>query len=66
MLSEDFIQFVCSNVLHIHARRHPNKRLYVKGEDNPHSFIGKKNIKFQTTQLFIPLVKEDYLKREFQ
>jgi hypothetical protein len=47
ILGEDFIQFVCSNVLHVHARRHPNKRLYVKGEDNPHSFIGKKNIKFQ-------------------
>jgi len=47
ILGEDFIQFVCSNVLHVHARRHPNKRLYVKGEDNPHSFIGMKNIKFQ-------------------
>ena len=47
ILGDTFIQFVCSNVLHVHARRHPNKRLYVKGEDNPHSFIGKKNVKFQ-------------------
>ena len=41
------MQFVCQNVLHVHARRHPNKRMYVKGEDNPHSFIGDKNSNFQ-------------------
>ena len=47
MIPGTFIQFVCDNILHVHARRHPNKRLYVKYEDNPHSFIGDKNIKFQ-------------------
>ena len=47
MIPGTFIQFVCDNILHVHARRHPNKRLYVKHEDNPHSFIGDKNIKFQ-------------------
>ena len=41
------MQFVCQNVLHVHARRHPSKRMYVENEDNPHSFIGKKNTKFQ-------------------
>jgi hypothetical protein len=47
ILGNTFIQFVCKNVLHVHARRHPNKRLYVKGEDNPHSFISQKNTRFQ-------------------
>ena len=27
ILGQTFVQFVCDNVLHIHARRHPNKRL---------------------------------------
>jgi hypothetical protein len=40
-------QFICKNVLHVHARRHPNKRLYVKDEDNSYSFIDKKNSNFQ-------------------
>ena len=47
LLGQDFIQFVCKNILHVHARRHPNKRLYVKGEDNPYSFINKKSSNFQ-------------------
>ena len=47
LLGQNFIQFVCKNILHVHARRHPDKRLYVKGEDNPHSFIDKKNSNFQ-------------------
>ena len=47
ILGQTFVQFVCDNVLHVHARRHPNKRLYVKGEDNPHSFISQKNERFQ-------------------
>jgi len=47
MIPGTFIQFVCDNILHVHARRHPNKRLYVKSEDNPHSFISEKNEKFQ-------------------
>tara|TARA_B100000214_G_scaffold374746_1_gene358477 strand:+ start:4098 stop:5099 length:1002 start_codon:yes stop_codon:yes gene_type:complete len=47
VMSQGFIQFICDNILHVHARRHPNKRLYVKSEDNPHSFISEKNEKFQ-------------------
>ena len=41
------MQFICKNLLHVHARRHPKKRLYVLGEDNPNSFIDEKNDKFQ-------------------
>ena len=47
ILGNTFIQFICKNVLHVHARRHPNKRLYVKDEDNSYSFIDKKNSNFQ-------------------
>ena len=47
LLGPNFIQFVCKNILHVHARRHPNKRLYVKDENNPHSFIDQKNSNFQ-------------------
>ena len=47
LLGDKFIQFVCKNILHIHARRHPKKRMYVVGEDNPHSFINQKNPNFQ-------------------
>ena len=43
----NFRQFICKNILHVHARRHPQKRLYVSGEDNPYSFINEKNDKFQ-------------------
>ena len=56
LLGQNFMQFVCQNVLHIHARRHPKKRMYVKGEDNPHSFIGDKNNNFQE---FLKLSKEN-------
>ena len=47
LLGQNFIQFICKNILHIHARRHPNKRMYVEGEDNPYSFIDQKNSNFQ-------------------
>ena len=33
--------------MHVHARRHPQKRLYVLEEDNPHSFAPKKNDNFK-------------------
>ncbi len=56
LLGQNFMQFVCQNVLHVHARRHPNKRMHVKGEDNPHSFIGDKNNNFQK---FLKLSKEN-------
>ena len=56
LLGKGFLQFVSSNVLHVHARRHPNKRMYVKDEDNPHSFIDKKNNSFQQ---FLKLSKEN-------
>jgi len=47
LMGDKFIQYICNNILHVHARRHPQKRMYVKSEDNPHSFINKKNPNFQ-------------------
>ena len=47
LMGQNFIQFVCQNILHVHARRHSKKRMYVKDENNPHSFINKKNDSFQ-------------------
>jgi hypothetical protein len=47
VLGQNFIQFVCKNILHVHARRHPSKRLYVEGEDNAYSFIDQKNSNFK-------------------
>jgi hypothetical protein len=47
ILGNTFMQFICKNILHVHARRHPNKRMYVEGENNPYSFIDQKNSNFQ-------------------
>ena len=47
LMGQNFIQFVCQNILHVHARRHPQKRLYVKNENNPHSFLNEKNNTFK-------------------
>lgn len=41
LCGKDYKQFICKNLLKVHARRHPKKRLYVLDEDNPYS-IGKK------------------------
>jgi len=43
LMGDNFIQFICKNILHVHARRHTQKRLYVKNENNPHSFAPQKN-----------------------
>jgi len=56
LLGQDYLQFVCQNILHVHARRHPQKRVYVKDEDNPYSFINQKNDSFQE---FLKLSKEN-------
>ena len=46
LMGQDYKQFVFKNLLKVHARRHPNKRLYVLDENNPNSFGNKKNDKF--------------------
>ena len=34
-------QFCITNILRVHNRRHPKKRLYVKNENNPMGFNGE-------------------------
>ena len=59
LLGQNFKQSICTNDLHVHARRHPQKRMYVKDEDNPYSFINQKNNYFQK---FLELSKENIQK----
>ena len=41
-MGSDFIQCNFSNLLHVHNRRHPNKRKGILGEDNASGFGDKK------------------------
>ena len=34
------MQFVIKNILRVHNRRHPKKRLYILNENNPRGFCG--------------------------
>ena len=52
----NFRQFICKNLLKVHARRHPQKRLYVLDEENPNSFGDKKHNRFQE---FVNLSKKN-------
>jgi hypothetical protein len=47
LCKENYLQFICKNIIHVHARRHPNKRLYVNNENNPNSFGNLKHDNFQ-------------------
>lgn len=38
MMGDQYIQFVIKNILRVHNRRHPQKRLYIKNENNPRGF----------------------------
>ena len=46
LCGQKFIQFICKNLLKVHARRHSQKRLYVLDEDNPNSFDDRKPSSF--------------------
>lgn len=56
LCGQNFMQFICKNILKVHARRHPNKRLYVLDENNPNSFGNEKHDRFQT---FVKLSKDN-------
>ena len=47
LYGNNFIQFICKNLLKVHARRHPEKRCYILNEDNPHAFGDAKVGAFQ-------------------
>ena len=40
LMGELYVQFVVKNILRVHNRRHPRKRNYIKGENNPMGFVG--------------------------
>jgi len=42
ILGDRFIQFTVKNILKVHARRHPKKRMYILNENNPRGFCGDK------------------------
>ena len=46
LMGQNYKQFIFKNLLKVHARRHPKKRLYVLEENNPNSFGDRKNNKF--------------------
>jgi hypothetical protein len=43
VLGDQFVQYVVKNILRVHNRRHPKKRLYIFNENNPRGFCGKDN-----------------------
>lgn len=46
IMGDKFIQFTVKNVLKVHARRHPKKRMYILNENNPRGFCGDKKGKW--------------------
>jgi len=46
IMGDKFIQFTVKNILKVHARRHPKKRMYVLNENNPRGFCGDKKGKW--------------------
>lgn len=38
VLGDQFVQYCFKNILHVHNRRHPNKRSFILGENNPNGF----------------------------
>lgn len=40
IMGAEYTQFVIKNILRVHNRRHPRKRLYIKDENNPRGFCG--------------------------
>ena len=40
IMGDLYRQFLVKNILRVHNRRHPRKRMYIKGENNPMGFVG--------------------------
>lgn len=41
LMGDNFVQFVIKNILRVHNRRRPKKRMYILNEDNEIGFCGK-------------------------
>ena len=42
IMGDKYVQFVVKNILRVHNRRHPRKRLYIKDETNQRGYVDKK------------------------
>lgn len=42
VMGSNFRQYLVKNVLRVHNRRHPKKRMYIKNEDNPRGFCDER------------------------
>jgi len=40
MMGNKYVQYVIKNILRVHNRRHPRKRLYISGENNARGLAG--------------------------
>lgn len=40
LFGDNYVQFCVKNILRVHNRRHPKKRMYILNEDNPMGFVG--------------------------
>jgi len=38
VMGDQFVQYHVKNILRVHNRRHPRKRMYIEGENNPNGF----------------------------
>lgn len=41
ILGDQYVQIIFKNILKVHVRRHPKKRMYILNENNPRGFCGK-------------------------
>lgn len=46
ILGDKYIQIIFKNLLKVHARRHPKKRMYILNENNPRGFCGSEKGKW--------------------
>ena len=46
MMGDNYYQFIFKNLLKVHARRHPKKRMYILDENNPNGFCNEKKGKW--------------------
>lgn len=42
VMGDQFVQYHVKNILRVHNRRHPRKRSYIKGENNPKGFCDER------------------------
>lgn len=64
ILGDHFIQYVVKNILRVHNRRHPQKRMYIVDENNPYGFCG--NAKGNWWPILEGMSKENLMTLRYQ